>query len=71
MNITVTTASLLQNTDFNLHVSMDVKRNPNFVIIGRPVRATPNQELPSIYVEKIQNGGRNSQKVLRRPFLLQ
>ena len=34
MNITVTTASLLQNTDFNLHVSMDVKRNPNFVIIG-------------------------------------
>lgn len=71
MNITVTTASLLQNTDFNLHVSMDVKRNPNFVIIGQPVRATPNQELPSIYVEKIQNGGRNSQKVLRRPFLLQ
>ena len=71
MNITVTTASLLQNTDFSLHVSMDVKRNPNFVIIGQPVRATPNQELPSIYVEKIQNGGRNSQKVLRVPFLLQ
>ena len=71
MNITVTTASLLQNTDFNLHVSMDVKRNPNFVIIGQPVRATPNQELPSIYVEKIQNGGHNSQKVLRVPFLLQ
>ena len=71
MNITVTTASLLQNTDFNLHVSMDVNRNANFVIIGQPVRATPNQELPSIYVEKIQNGGRNSQKILRRPFLLQ
>lgn len=64
-----TTTSLLQNTDFNLNVSMDI--NANFVIIGQPVRATPNQELPSIYVEKIQNGGRNSQKVLRVPFLLQ
>lgn len=64
-----TTTSLLQNTYFNLNVSMDI--NANFVIIGQPVRATPNQELPSIYVEKIQNGGRNSQKVLRVPFLLQ
>ena len=64
-----TTTRLLQNTDFNLNVSMDI--NANFVIIGQPVRATPNQELPSIYVEKIQNGGRNSQKVLRVPFLLQ
>lgn len=64
-----TTTSLLQNTDFNLNVSMDI--NANFVIIGQPVRATPNQELPSIYVEKIQNDGRNSQKVLRVPFLLQ
>lgn len=64
-----TTTSLLQNTDFNLNVSMDI--NANFVIIGQPVRATPNQELPSIYVEKIQDGGRNSQKVLRVPFLLQ
>ena len=64
-----TTTSLLQNTDFNLNVSMDI--NANFVIIGQPVRATPNQELPSIYVEKIQNGGHNSQKVLRVPFLLQ
>ena len=52
MNITATTTSLLQNTDFNLNVSMDV--NANFVIIGQPVRATPNQELPSIYAEKIQ-----------------
>ena len=69
MNIMATTTSLLQNTDFNLNVSMDI--NANFVIIGQPVRATPNQELPSIYVEKIQNGGRNSQKVLRVPFLLQ
>ena len=50
---------------------MDVKRNANFVIIGQPVRATPNQELLSIYVEKIQNGGRNSQKTLRVPFLIQ
>ena len=64
-----TTTSLLQNTYFNLNVSMDI--NANFVIIGQPVRATPNQELPSIYVEKIQNGGHNSQKVLRVPFLLQ
>ena len=64
-----TTTSLLQNTDFNLNVSMDI--NANFVIIGQPVMATPNQELRSIYVEKIQNGGRNSQKVLRVPFLLQ
>ena len=63
-----TTTSLLQNTYFNLNVSMDI--NANFVIIGQPVRATPNQELPSIYVEKIQNGGHNSQKVLRVPFLL-
>ena len=69
MNIMATTTSLLQNTDFNLNVSMDI--NANFVIIGQPVRATPNQELPSIYVEKIQNDGRNSQKVLRVPFLLQ
>ena len=67
----MTTASLLQNTDFNLNVSMDVKRNPNFVIIGQPLRATPNEELPSIYVEKIQNGGCNSQKSFRVPFLLQ
>ena len=50
---------------------MDVKQNPNFVIIGQPLRATPNEELPSIYVEKIQNGGRNSQKAFRVPFLLQ
>ena len=64
-----TTTSLLQNTDFNLNVSMDI--NANFVIIGQPVWATPNQELPSIYVEKIQNGGHNSRKVLRVPFLLQ
>ena len=64
-----TATSLLQNTDFNLNVSMDI--NANFVIIEQPVRATPNQELPSIYVEKIQNDGRNSQKVLRVPFLLQ
>ena len=71
MNITVTTASLLQNTDFNLNVSMDVKQNANFVITGQPLRATPNEELPSISVEKIQNGGRNSQKALRVPFLLQ
>ena len=70
MNMTVTTASLLQNTDFNLSVSMDVKRNPNFVIIEQPLRATPHKELPSISVEKIQNGGRNSQKALRVPFLL-
>ena len=70
MNMTVTTASLLQNTDFNLNVSMDVKRNPNFVIIGQPLRATPYKELPSISVEKIQNEGRNSQKALRVPFLL-
>ena len=52
MNITVTTARLLQNTDFHLHVSMGVKRNANFVIIGQPFRATPNEELPSISVEK-------------------
>ena len=71
MNITATTASLLQNTDFNLNVSMDVKRNANFVFIRQPLRATPNEELPSIYVEKLQNGGRNSQKALRVPFLLQ
>ena len=44
---------------------MDVKRNPNFVIIGQPLRATPNEELPSIY------GGRDSQKAFRVPFLLQ
>ena len=29
---------------------------------------TPNQELPSIYVQKRQNGGRNSQKALPVPF---
>ena len=44
---------------------MNVKRNPNFVIIGQPLRATPNEELPSIY------GGRDSQKAFRVPFLLQ
>ena len=31
------------------------------------MRATPNQELPSIYVEKIQIGGRNSQELIRVP----
>ena len=39
-------------------------------IITQPVRATPNQEFPSIYVEKRQNGERNSQKALCVPFLL-
>ena len=36
-------------------------------IIGLPVRATFNQEYPSIYVEERQNGERNSQRVLRIP----
>ena len=36
-------------------------------IIGLPVRATFNQEEPSIYVEERQNGERNSQRVLRIP----
>ena len=36
-------------------------------IIGLPVRATVNQEYPSIYVEERQNGERNSQSVLRIP----
>ena len=41
------------------------------LIIGLPVRATPTQEVPSVYVEKLQNGGRNSQKALTVPFPLQ
>ena len=31
------------------------------------MRATPHQELPSIYIEKIQTGGRNSNDPLRVP----
>ena len=48
-----------------------------FVIGSKIVLAYLNQskvkakELPSMYVEKIQNGGRNSQKALRVLFLLQ
>ena len=38
------------------------------LIIGLPVGATPTQEVPSVYVEKLQNGGRNSQKALTVPF---
>ena len=41
------------------------------LVIGLPVRATLNQEIPSIYVEKRQNGGRNAQKALHVPFPLQ
>ena len=26
------------------------------------MRATPNQEIPAVYVKKLQNGGQNSQK---------
>lgn len=32
MNMTVTTASLLQNTDFNLNVPANFKQNVNLVI---------------------------------------
>ena len=39
------------------------------IIIGLPVRATPNQNLSSIYVQKRQNGGRNFQRALRVPFI--
>ena len=41
------------------------------IIIEPPVRATPNQKYSSIYVQKRQNGGRNTQKALRVPFLFQ
>ena len=41
------------------------------LIIGLPVGATPTQEVPSVYVEKLQNGGRNSQKALTVPFPLE
>ena len=41
------------------------------IIIELPVRATPNQKYSSIYVQKRQNGGRNTQKALRVPFLFQ
>ena len=45
--------------------------NNTIIIIELPVRATPNQESPSIYVEKRQNGRQNSQKALCVPFLPQ
>ena len=41
------------------------------IIIEPPVRASPNQKYSSIYVQKRQNGGRNTQKALRVPFLFQ
>ena len=34
------------------------------LFIGLPARATPNLELPSIYIKKRRNGGWNSQKAL-------
>ena len=54
------------------------KRRPIAVprFIGRPVRATPNHKMEAasseslICAAKRQNGGRNSQKALRVPFLI-
>ena len=43
----------------------------NDFVIELPVRARPNQEMPSVYVEKRQNGERNSQKALHVIFPLQ
>ena len=41
------------------------------LFIGLPARATPNQELPSIYIKKRRNGGWNPQKALHVSSLFQ
>ena len=46
---------------------IDLSSCRKWFIIGPPLTATPNQDLPSIYVEKIQIGERNSQELLRVP----
>ena len=38
--------------------------------IGLPIRATFNQEIPLVHVEKRPNGGRNFQKTVHVPFPL-
>ena len=69
-----TLSAVIQSlTESSLHCScrfvLNVKETLlTRMIIGTPVRATSNQELPFIYVVKRQNGGRNSQKALRAPF---
>ena len=56
---------------FNFYVYAGPFSHMLHLFIGLPVRATPNQELPSIYVKKRWNGGWNSQKALHVSSLLQ
>ena len=41
-----------------------------FLVIGRPMRVTHNQEIPLAMSKKRQNGRRNSQETLCIPFPL-
>ena len=41
-----------------------------FLVIGRPMRVTHNQEIPLAMSKKDKIGGRNSQETLRVPFPL-
>ena len=56
---------------FNFYVYAGPFSHMLHLFIGLPVRATPNQQLPSIYVKKRRNGGWNSQKTLHVSSLLQ
>ena len=39
-----------------------------FLVIGLPMKITPNQEIRLAMSKKIQNSGRNSQETARFPF---
>ena len=56
---------------FNVYVYAGPFSHMLHLFIGLPVRATPNQELPSIYIKKRRNGGWNSQKALHVSSLFQ
>ena len=56
---------------FNFYVYARPFNHMLHLFIGLPTRATPNQELPSIYIKKRWNGGWNSQKALHVSSLFQ